>query len=109
LVVAACTKTPPATTSEAATAGPAAASGDLVARGRVVYSTNCTACHNADPKRPGALGPDVHGSSEALLVARILKAEYPAGYTPKRATRSMVPLPHLEADIPALAAYLNAP
>jgi mono/diheme cytochrome c family protein len=77
------------------------------ARGRVIYQTQCIACHNSDPKKAGALGPDVFGSNLELLEARIMRAQYPEGYKPKRETHTMVPLPHLKADIPAIQAYLN--
>ncbi len=78
----------------------------LAAEGKQVYSANCTACHNADPAQPGALGPPLAGSAEALLAAKVLRNEYPPGYTPKRQTHAMIPLPQLEPRIPALAAYL---
>lgn len=79
---------------------------DLVSEGRDAYLGNCIACHNPDPKADGALGPPVVGASEALLEARILRAEYPPGYTPKRTTASMIAMPFLESRIPAIAAYL---
>jgi len=78
-----------------------------VAQGRQVYRANCTACHAADPGRPGALGPAVAGASRALLEAKVLRGTYPEGYLPKRGTRAMMPLPFLEARIPELAAYLE--
>lgn len=81
----------------------------LVARGRVVYQSNCTACHNSDPKRAGSLGPDVFGSSKELLEARLLRAEYPDGYAPKRQTKTMPAQPQVANDIPAIHAFLNAP
>jgi mono/diheme cytochrome c family protein len=92
-----CTKNQPANTQN-----------PLVTRGRVIYSTNCTACHHQNPKLPGSIGPDVYGSSLELLTARMLKAAYPAGYTPKRSTAQMVALPHLEKEIEALHQYLNS-
>jgi mono/diheme cytochrome c family protein len=79
----------------------------LVKRGRVVYSSACIACHAPDPTQVGGLGPPIAGSSLELLRAKVLYNEYPPGYTPKRETRNMVPLPHLESDLPALAAYLE--
>ena len=82
---------------------------DLVSEGRQAYLSTCIACHNPDPKLDGPLGPSVAGASEALLKARILHGEYPDGYTPKRDTRSMVPMPFLEGQIPALPAYLASP
>ena len=81
---------------------------DLVQRGKRIYDVNCIACHNRDPSQGGGLGPAVAGSSYELLEARVLRAEYPPGYTPKQETRLMVPLPHLEPEIDALAAYLGS-
>jgi hypothetical protein len=59
-----------------------------------------------DPSQPGSLGPELVGSSRALIEARVLRGEYPNGYKPKRTTNLMIPLPHLKDDIDALAAYL---
>ncbi len=81
---------------------------DLVAEGRAAYLGNCIACHNPDPTQDGALGPALAGSSEDLVQARVMRAEYPPGYPPKRDTRSMIPMPFLEKKIPAIAAYLSS-
>ena len=78
-----------------------------VDRGRQVYLAQCTQCHAIDPTQSGAVGPPVKGSSKELLEARILKASYPPGYKPKRATHVMPAQPAVEPDIPALAAYLK--
>jgi mono/diheme cytochrome c family protein len=78
----------------------------LVKRGRATYTANCIACHNPDPSQDGGIGPSVAGSSVELLEARIMRNEYPQGYQPKRDTKAMIPLPYLEKDIPALAAFL---
>ena len=40
--------------------------------------------------------------------ARVILGEYPEGYAPKRETRVMVPMPHLKAKLPELAAYLDS-
>ena len=80
----------------------------LVARGRTVYLNNCTACHARDPSQVGPVGPAIAGSSQELLEAKVLRNEYPPGYTPKRETQAMIVLPHLEPEIPAIAAFLNA-
>jgi mono/diheme cytochrome c family protein len=80
----------------------------LAKRGRAIYQSNCTACHNSNPHKVGSLGPDVYGSSKELLEARILKGAYPPGYTPKRETHVMAALPHLKGEIDALFAYLNS-
>lgn len=80
---------------------------DLAARGRSIYMANCIACHSQDPSMDGALGPAVMGSSRELLEARVVRGEYPAGYTPKRESRVMIALPHLEPELDALAAFLS--
>jgi len=76
-------------------------------RGRQVYQAQCIACHNSDPAQPGAIGPAVKSSSEDLLRAKVLQGTYPPGYTPKRPTKVMQPMPQLPNEIPALAAYLR--
>ena len=76
-------------------------------RGRTVYAGQCTACHNFDPSQPGAVGPEIKGSSRELLEAKVLRGGYPPGHKPKRPTSVMPPQPQLAGDIPALAAYLK--
>jgi mono/diheme cytochrome c family protein len=80
----------------------------LVKRGQQVYATNCTACHAPLPTQAGPVGPAIAGAPLALLEAKVLRNEYPPGYTPKRDTKAMIPLAHLEPELPALAAYLAA-
>jgi mono/diheme cytochrome c family protein len=79
----------------------------LALKGKSVYQANCTVCHNPNPLKNGSLGPDVAGSSLELLEARLIKGTYPDGYKPKRESRVMVPMPQLQADLPALEAYLR--
>ena len=75
-------------------------------RGEQVFLINCTACHARNPSGPARSGPPVAGASLALLEAKVLRNEYPPGYTPQRDTKAMIPLVHLEPELPALAAYL---
>jgi len=77
--------------------------------GRRLYAVHCTACHASDPKKDGAVGPAIWGSSLELLERRIVHGDYPAGYTPKRTTKVMVILPFIKDQIPNLHAYLNTP
>lgn len=97
---------PPGAPAAAAAAPAPAAEKALAEQGRQYYLSSCIACHNSDPTLDGALGPPVAGSSAELLEARVMRAEYPEGYTPKRDTRVMVAMPFLEKQLPALAAYL---
>jgi mono/diheme cytochrome c family protein len=76
-------------------------------RGRQVYVAQCTSCHSSDPAQNGPLGPAVKGSSRELLEARLLRGAYPSGYTPKRPSVVMQPMPHLAGSLDDLAAYLR--
>lgn len=81
---------------------------DPVELGRRAYAANCIVCHNPDPTREGSVGPAIAGSSAELVRARVLKAEYPPGYTPKRDTHMMPAQPFLAAEVDHLAAYLES-
>lgn len=101
LLLAACTK-------PGSDGAPVSPEETLVRTGKSVYASNCIACHNPDPTKDGPLGPAVKGSSRELIEARVLRAEYPPGYTPKRKSKVMVALPQLNAnDLDALAAFLK--
>ena len=78
----------------------------LVQRGEKIYLANCIACHARNPGEAGPVGPPVAGSSLELLEAKVLRNEYPPGYTPKRDSKAMVPLVHLAPELPAVAAFL---
>lgn len=79
-----------------------------IERGRAVYQSVCLACHHSNPAQAGSLGPDVAGASRELLEAKLLRGEYPPGYTPKRDSNAMPRFPHLAGDLDALAAYLSS-
>jgi mono/diheme cytochrome c family protein len=81
--------------------------GPEAARGRQVYQAQCIACHNPDPAQVGAIGPAVKGSSRELLEAKVLRGSYPSGYTPKRPTAVMQPMPQLADTLPSLSEYLK--
>jgi mono/diheme cytochrome c family protein len=76
-------------------------------RGRQVFLAQCATCHGPDPAQAGPIGPAVKGSSRELLEAKVLHGTYPPGYTPKRSTKVMVPMPALAGEIGALADYLR--
>jgi mono/diheme cytochrome c family protein len=81
----------------------------LAEQGRKLYQANCIACHNPDPAREGPLGPAIACTSAELLEARVLRAEYPPGYKPKRDSKLMPAQPFLRRDLPGLAAFLACP
>jgi mono/diheme cytochrome c family protein len=76
-------------------------------RGRQVFLAQCVSCHGPDPAQAGPIGPAVKGASKKLIEAKVLNGAYPPGYTPKRSTKVMPPLPALAGDIPGLADYLR--
>jgi mono/diheme cytochrome c family protein len=78
-----------------------------VTRGERTYKHVCLACHAADPKQDGSLGPAIAGSSRELIEARVVHGSYPEGYTPKRNSQAMPKLPHLAGAVDDLTAYLN--
>ncbi len=79
----------------------------LAQQGELVYQNVCITCHHGDPTQDGALGPAIAGSSAELLEARVIRGEYPPGYTPKRPGDGLMPrFEYLAERIPALAAYL---
>jgi len=90
-----------------ACAGESEESGDpAVARGEKIYRNICVVCHNADPNQPGPLGPANAGASRELLEAKLLRGEYPAGYTPQRNTQQMPRFEFLEPNLDDIAAFL---
>lgn len=79
------------------------------ARGRAIYQSQCAACHHpSDPAQPGAVGPPIGQVPRAVLEAKVLRGAYPEGYTPKRTSRIMPPMPQVAPDLGAVAEYLAA-
>jgi mono/diheme cytochrome c family protein len=76
-------------------------------RGQQIYGNVCIACHNADPAQAGSLGPPLAGASQALLEAKVLRGEYPPGYTPSRPGHTMPRFEFLKDRIGDLAAFLQ--
>ncbi len=76
-------------------------------KGEAIYKGICVACHNRDPHKPGNLGPDVAGSNLALIRSMIMTGDPPIGVDSKWPDMKMVPLPHLESQIPHIYEYLK--
>lgn len=90
----------------ACTGEPEESGNPAVARGEKIYRNICVACHNADPNQAGALGPATASASRELLEAKIVRGEYPAGYTPQRNTQQMPRFEFLEPNLDDVAAFL---
>jgi len=79
-----------------------------IEKGRIVYFANCVSCHNNNPKKPGSIGPVVYGVSIDVLTQKIVSGKYPEYYRPKRTSKIMPSMPHLNKDISNLHAFINS-
>ena len=79
-----------------------------IEKGRMVYFANCVSCHNNNPKKPGSIGPEVYGVSIDVLTQKIVSGKYPENYKPKRTSKIMPSLPHLNKEILNLHAFINS-
>ena len=76
-------------------------------RGEKIYRTICISCHNLDPRKVGALAPDIAGSDLELIRSMIMTGEPPKGKEKKWPEHHMAPLPNLKDKIPDLHEYLK--
>ena len=79
-----------------------------IEKGRMVYFANCVSCHNNNPKKPGSIGPEVYEVSIDVLTKKIVFGKYPENYRPKRTSKIMPSMPHLNKDISNLHAFINS-
>ena len=79
-----------------------------IEKGRMVYFANCVSCHNNNPKKPGSIGPEVYGVSIDVLTEKIVSGKYPENYRPKRTSKIMPSMPHLNKEILNLHAFINS-
>ena len=82
-----------------------------IEKGRTVYFANCVSCHNNNPKKPGSIGPVVYGVPIDVLTEKIVSGKYPENYRPKRISKIMPLMPHLNSNISnlyALSQSLNS-
>ena len=79
-----------------------------IEKGRMAYFANCVSCHNNNPKKPGSIGPEVYGASIDVLTQKIVFGKYPENYRPKRKSKIMPLMPHLNKEISNLHAFINS-
>ena len=79
-----------------------------IEKGKMVYFANCVSCHNNNPKKPGSIGPEVYGVSIDVLTQKIVYGKYPDNYRPKRTSKIMPSMPHLNKEISNLHAFINS-
>tara|TARA_Y100000996_G_scaffold397013_1_gene363645 strand:+ start:1718 stop:2044 length:327 start_codon:yes stop_codon:yes gene_type:complete len=76
-------------------------------RGEKIYRTVCLSCHNLDPRKVGALAPDIAGSDLELIRSMIMTGKHPEGRIKKWPEHQMAALPNLKDKIPDLHEYLK--
>ena len=79
-----------------------------IEKGRIAYFANCVSCHNNNPKKPGSIGPEVYGASIDVLTQKIVFGKYPENYRPKRTSKIMPLLSHLNKEISNLHTFINS-
>ena len=79
-----------------------------IEKGRMVYFANCVSCHNNNPKKPGSIGPEVYGASIDVLTQKIVFGKYPENYRPKRTSKIMPLMPHMNKEISNIHAFINS-
>lgn len=81
-------------------------------KGKRLYLSNCIQCHNKDPNLKGSLGPEMIDAPLSVMTSKVMTGLYPnplpAGFTPKRTTKSMRKIPKLEKDIPLIHAWVQS-
>ena len=77
-------------------------------RGEKIYKTVCISCHNRDPRKVGALAPDIAGSELEVIRSMIMTGKPPKGISKKWPDHTMAPLPNLKDKVPDLYEYLKA-
>lgn len=102
----------PAAATEAHTPETVVDPATLIAKGKEVYTANCLTCHNKDPNVKGAIGPELVDAPLEVMVVKVKTGRYPEvlpeGFVPKRKTKQMRKFPQLEADVPAIHAYIQS-
>lgn len=84
----------------------------LISKGQRIYLTQCISCHNRNPNKKGAIGPELIDVPFEVMQTKIITGRYPqklpAGFTPKRSTKAMKPFPALKNDVAAIYAYISS-
>ncbi|MGE3610419.1 MAG: cytochrome c [Bacteriovoracaceae bacterium] len=81
-------------------------------KGKRLFLSNCTSCHNKDPNFKGSIGPELVDAPLDVMTAKVTTGRYPeklpAGFIPKRKTKLMRPFPHLKNDVPSIHAWIQS-
>lgn len=84
----------------------------MIAKGKVLYLSNCIQCHNKDPNMKGSIGPEMVDAPLEVMTSKVMTGAYPAvlpaGFVPKRKSKAMKKIVKLKNDIPAIFAYVQS-
>lgn len=76
--------------------------------GKAVYTTTCIKCHNANPTKPGPIGPELYTTPNAVFHTKVPTGTYPQGYVAKRKTKIMPNFLHLTNKVDSLYHYIRS-
>ena len=83
-----------------------------IEKGKRIWLTTCTQCHNRDPNIKGSIGPETVDAPIEVMTSKVMTGKYPeplpAGFVPKRKTKAMRPLPQFKNDIASIHAYVQS-
>lgn len=81
-------------------------------KGKRLYMSKCIQCHNRDPNKKGPIGPEMVDAPLEVMTHKVMTGRYPdplpSGFTPKRKTKAMRPIPKLKQDIPDIHAWVQS-
>ena len=81
-------------------------------RGKRAYMAVCIQCHNKDPNKKGAIGPELIDAPIEVMNHKVATGVYPdvlpEGFVPKRKTKAMRKLPNSVKDVPDIYAWIQS-
>ena len=75
--------------------------------GKQIYTANCIRCHNANPAKPGVIGPELKTTPENVFHGKITQGIYPKDYIPKRKTRIMPKFKFSKEETDSITKYIK--
>lgn len=76
--------------------------------GKGLYVINCIRCHNANPTKAGAIGPELYTTPNNVFTTKVPNGTYPNGYAPKRRTKIMPKFKSLTTKTDLIYNYIRS-